>query len=119
MKIHKFKIQATFQSTVNQVMTSSDFKDGIYIIIKHDGVFRLAQMNSSDLTISQMIVTCFDPPFPASDFKCSKSPRLCNLHISTEQFRARLIDNPERILNDRIHISAQQLLDIQSIWEEE
>jgi hypothetical protein len=100
-------------------MTLSDFNNRIFIISKRNGIFRLAQMKSSDLTISQMTVSCFDPPFPSSVFKRSKLPRLCNLHISTEQFRARLIDNPEQMLNDHIHISAQHLLDIESIWEEE
>ncbi|CAF3374095.1 unnamed protein product [Rotaria sp. Silwood2] len=57
-------------------------------------LFSKIQMNSSNLTISQITVTYFDPPFPASIFNRSKSPRLFNLTISTEQFRARLIDNP-------------------------
>ena len=66
-----------------------------------------------------MTVGCFDPPFPSLVFKQTKSPRLYDLNISTEQFRARLIDNPEEMVNHDIHLSAQQLLDIESIWEEE
>ncbi|CAF4708967.1 unnamed protein product [Rotaria sp. Silwood2] len=119
MTNHTFKIQTTVKSTLNQVLTLSDCNNGIFIIIKHQNAFRLAQMNSSDLTISQITVTCFDPPFPASIFNRSKSPRLFNLTISTEQFRARLIDNPEQLLNGHIRISPQQLLDIQNIWDEE
>ena len=119
MTNHTFKIQTLVQSTINQVLTLSDCNNGIFIIIKHQSAFRLAQMNSSDLTISQLTVTCFDPPFPASIFNRSTSPSLCNFTISTEQFRARFIDNPQQLLNSGIRISAQQLLDIQNIWEEE
>jgi hypothetical protein len=52
-------------------------------------------------------------------FNCSKSPRLSNLTISTEQFRARLIDNPERFIDGNVLIGAQQFLDIENIWDEE
>jgi len=119
MRNHTFKIQTTVQSTVNQVLTSSDCNNGIFIIIRHQSAFHLAQIKSSDLTISQITVTCFDPPFPASIFNRSKSPALCNLTVSTEQLRARLIENPEELLNGGIRISTQQLMDIQNIWDEE
>jgi hypothetical protein len=101
------------------VLALSDCNNGTLTIIKHQSDFRLAQMNTSNLTIDQITVTCFDPPFPASVFNRSKSPRLCNLTISTEQFRARLIKNPEQLPNGGIRISTQQLLDIQNIWDEE
>jgi hypothetical protein len=119
MTNHTFKIQTTVQSTINQVLTLSDSNHETFIIIKHQSAFRLAQINTSDLTIDQITVTCFNPPFPASIFNRSKSPRLCNLTISTEKFRARLITNPEQLPNGGIRISTQQLLDIQNIWDEE
>jgi hypothetical protein len=104
---------------VNQVSTLSDFDNEIFIIIKNEGVFRIAQIKSSDLTISQITVCFFDPPVPASVFYKSRSPRLRNVTISTEQFRARLINNPERLINGNIRISAAQSLDIQNIWDRE
>ena len=119
MSNHTFKIQTTIKSTVNQVLKLSDCNNGNFVIIKHQNAFRLAQMNSSDLTISQITVTCFDPPFPASVFNRSKLPHLCNLTVSPEHFRAHLIDNPEHLLNGHIRISPQHLLDIQNTWDEE
>jgi hypothetical protein len=117
--IHKYQLEATVRSTISQVLTLSELNNGAFIIIKCEDVFRLAQMKSFDQTISQMIVCCFEPPFPTSMFNCSKSPRLRNLTISIEQFRARLIDNPERLTNGNIRINIQQLLDIQNVCDEE
>jgi hypothetical protein len=116
---YAFQLGPAVPTTVNQVPTSSDFTKEISIIIKQQRVFRLAQIKSSDLTISRMTVCCFDPPFPSSMFNCSKSPRLSNLTISTKQFRARLIDNPERLIDGNVLIGAQQFFDIQNIWDKE
>ena len=119
LTIHMFKIKDTIQPTINQVWTFSDFNNEIFLVIEHEDVFRLAQVQSSDPTTSQITVTCFDPPFPASLFSTSKSPRFCNLIISSEVVRASLFDNPEKMLNSNIRVKTQQLQDINIIWEEE
>ena len=119
LTIHMFKIKDTIQLTINQVLTFSDFNNGIFLVIEHEDVFRLAQVQSSDPTTSQITVTCFDPLFPASIFSTSKSPGLCNLIMSSEVVRASLFDNPEKMLNGDIRIKTQQLQDIHIIWEEE
>jgi len=117
--VYTFKLESTVPSTVNRIPTVHDFVNGFFLIIEHEDIFRVAQIKSSDLTTAQMTVSCFDPPFPASSFNSSKSPDLCNLVVSTDHFRARLIDNPQRLANGNIRISSQQFLDIQNIWEEE
>ncbi len=90
----------------------------MFIIIEDGNEFRLAQLHSFDPSISLLNVSCFDPPIPASTFSCSKLPHLSNLIISSQQFRARLIENPVQLTNGGIHISPQQYLDIQKLWEE-
>jgi hypothetical protein len=64
-------------------------------------------------------VSCFDPPFPASTFHISSSSELLNLNVSTDQFRARLIDEPQKLSNGSVRLTSQQFIDIQNIWEEE
>jgi hypothetical protein len=114
----KFQIQSTNQSTITRSLNLSNSNNDLFIIIEDGNEFRLAQMHSFDDSVSLLNVSCFDPPIPASTFSCSKSPHLSNLIISSQQFRACLIENPVRFTNDDIHISPQQYLDIQKLWEE-
>ncbi|UJR06773.1 hypothetical protein I4U23_011060 [Adineta vaga] len=116
---HKFRIHTPNVSTISRTPRLSTFESDIFIIIADHDSFRLAQLHSFDHSISLFNVSCFDPPLPASQFTCSKSSHLRNLIISTQHFRAQLIENPVRLVNDDIQITAQQLLDIQKILEED
>jgi hypothetical protein len=112
---HKFQIQRTNQSSISQVLDLSGSTDDLFIIIEENGDFRLAQVHSADPSISLLNVSCFDPPLPSSTFVSSKSPHLDNLIISSEQFRASLIENPIRLANDGVRVTPQQFLDIQNL----
>ena len=69
--------------------------------------------------MAELTVNRLNPVLPASTFAQSKFPWLCNMALSTEHFRARLLQNPTRLANGDIRITSQQFLDIQDICEEE
>ena len=117
--LHIFKIQSKPPSLITQVFSETEPSDGDFIIVKQDDLFRLAQIISFDSTVSELTLNCFDPVLPASTFAQSKFSWLCNMALSTEHFRAHLLQNPTRFANGDIRITSQQFLDIQDICKEE
>ena len=100
--LHTFKIQPKPPSSITQVLSETEPSDSDSIIVKQHDLFRLAQIISFDSIESELTVNCFDPVFPASTFAQSKFPWLCNMSLSTEHFRARLLQNPTRLANEHI-----------------
>jgi hypothetical protein len=117
--MHQFQMGPNDQSGINQVPTMDDYLPGRFIIIDHNGVLRLSKIVSADLSLSTMTVSACDPPLPSLLFYRSRSPSLRRLKISTDQFRASLLSEPEQLANDKLRISNQQLVALQVLWESE
>ena len=116
---YTFKLATNERSTVNRIPRVNDYDNANYLIIEHEDVFRLVYIKSFDRITRDITVSCFDPPFPASTSHASSSLELLNLNILTDQFRARFIDEPQKLSNGSVHLTSQQFIDVQNIWEEE
>ncbi|CAF1540342.1 unnamed protein product [Adineta ricciae] len=117
--LYKFRSQVARISSINQVVKTSDLQNDFFVLIKLDENLRLAQIKSLHLAQSQLTVSCFDPPFPASSFYSAKSPYLSNLTIPIEIIQARFIDNSLRATNGNVRISSQQFIDIHNFWDDD
>lgn len=94
-----------------------NFNVGDLIIIDHQNFFRIARVKRYDLSTYQMIVSCFDPPLPASIFIPSKSPDLYHLTTSIENFTAAVLTPVESMSDGRIQLTLSQIISIERVLD--
>ncbi len=96
-------------------MDSQDFSKGTFLIIEHDDVLHLAQINAAELGKDRITVSVFSPPLPARKFSTSKSAPLL---IQTINVIGRLIEPPSRTKVNSLILSDEQFDSIQDLCDE-
>lgn len=114
-KAFYFKFNHYVHSSINRVLDASDFQKGVFLIVEHDDVLNLAQINTVDLKKSQLTISTFSPPLPSKKFSTSKSP---SLMISTTNVIGHLADPPTRTTSNHMILSDEQFLAIQDLCDE-
>lgn len=99
---------------LQRVTDSHDYSVGSYLIIEHDDIFHLAEVNAVDQN-REINVSAFSPPLPAKRFSLSRSTPI---QISAVNIIAKIVDSPRKTKTNRILLSDEVFLSIQDLLDE-